>query len=167
MCELGYRCRRVELRRRSGRRAVIRDKRPALQGTSWSYWSGVDLEGVVLYTRQRRGIYAFPRSHGLTLVGANAELLTDAVDSALSGWCSMDDALAEYENRRDAATLAMFEFTCPLAPFDPPPPAMQQLFAALRDHPDQVDRFWGVFAGTVSVEELFSPENVSAIVSPS
>ena len=227
--------------------AVIRDERPALQGTSWSYWSGVDLEGVVLYTREHRGIYAFPTSDGLTLVGANfalpeytaahdiedrhlaalaeiapdlalrvvgerernvgtparrfnvvrkpwgpgwalvgdascvkdpctargisdafrdAELLADAVHAALSGRRSMDDALAEYGNRRDEATLPMFEFTCQLARFDPPPPAMQQVFAALREHPDQVDRFWGVFAGTVSVEAFFSPENVSDIVSP-
>ena len=51
-----------------------------------------------------------------------------------------------------------------LASLAPPPPEMQQLFAALRDNQEQTNRFFGLIAGTTPIPEFFSPENMAAIV---
>jgi hypothetical protein len=72
--------------------------------------------------------------------------------------------MAEYERRRNEAALPVYEFTCQLATLEPPPPEMQQLFAALRHHQEQTNRFFGVMAGTVPVAEFFAPENVGRIM---
>jgi 2-polyprenyl-6-methoxyphenol hydroxylase-like FAD-dependent oxidoreductase len=229
--------------------APVLMERPVLQGTIWSYWSGVDLDEVLLCPGEHRAAYGVPTSDGLTLIGANwaapafararqdmgashrqaieelsprlaagaaagqreerwyngsvpnvvrrpwgrgwalvgdagclkdpctargisdafrdAELLADAIDSALGGGRAMADALEGYQQRRDEATLPMFEFTCQLAPFDPPDPQMEGLFGALHGNQAQTDRFWGVFAGTVPVQEFFSPDNLSQLLASS
>jgi hypothetical protein len=72
--------------------------------------------------------------------------------------------MAEYERRRDEATMPMFDFTCRLASLEPPPPEEQQLFAALQGNQADTDRFVGVMAGTTPVPEFFAPENVGRIV---
>ena len=226
--------------------ATVSIDRPVYQGTSWSYWSGVPVEGLELYVREHKGAYAFPTDDGLTLVGVNvaateytsarrdvaahhgrtvaevapglaerladgereerwctgatanvlrkpwgpgwalvgdagcvkdpctargisdafrdAELLTEAIHLGLAGGGALSDALSEFERQRDEATLPTFEFTCQLAPYDPPTPEMMQLFSALRCNQEQIDRFWGVFAGTVRVQDFFSPESVASIL---
>ena len=45
----------------------------------------------------------------------------------------------------------------------PPPPEMQQLLAVLKDNQEQTDRYFGLFAQTVSVPEFFAPENMHKI----
>ena len=44
---------------------------PAQQGTFFTYWSGVPIDGIEYYMHEWRGVYAFPTNEGLTLVGAN------------------------------------------------------------------------------------------------
>jgi hypothetical protein len=41
---------------------------------------------------------------------------------------------------------------------------MQQLFAALRGNQHETNRHCGTIAGTVSIPEFFSPENIQRIV---
>jgi hypothetical protein len=41
---------------------------------------------------------------------------------------------------------------------------MQQLFAALRRNQHETNRHFGTIAGTVSIPEFFSPENIQQIV---
>ena len=60
----------------------------------------------------------------------------------------------------------MYEFTCQWAALEPPPPAMQQLFAALRGNQAETDRFFGTLAGSESISEFFSPENMQRIIDP-
>ena len=43
---------------------------------------------------------------------------------------------------------------------------MQQLFAALRYSPDDRDRLFGTFAGTVPGGEFFAPANLARILAP-
>jgi 2-polyprenyl-6-methoxyphenol hydroxylase-like FAD-dependent oxidoreductase len=105
-------------------------------------------------------------AQGITDAFRDAAALTDAVDSALSGSRSLEDALAAFQQARDAATMPMFEFTCQLAALAPPTPEEQQLFAALRDNPAQTDRFFGVIAGTVPVPDFFSPDNLERLLLP-
>jgi flavin-dependent dehydrogenase len=94
----------------------------------------------------------------------DAELLAEAVDASLSGKRPVEEAMAEYEQRRNQAALPVYEFTCQLAALELPPPEMQQLFAALCHNQEQSNRFFGALAGTVPVAEFFAPENVGRIM---
>ena len=60
--------------------------------------------------------------------------------------------------------MPIYELTCQLASFEPPPPQMRQLFAALQGNQEQTNRYFGTIAGTVSVPEFFSPENIQRIM---
>jgi 2-polyprenyl-6-methoxyphenol hydroxylase-like FAD-dependent oxidoreductase len=103
-------------------------------------------------------------AQGITDSFRDAELVAEAVDAALSGRQPIEEAMAEYEQRRNKAAFPMYEFTCQLAALEPPPPEMQQLFAALRHNQEQTNRFFGVMAGTVPVPEFFAPENIGRIL---
>jgi flavin-dependent dehydrogenase len=220
--------------------------KPALSCVYYSYWSGLDLDGVEFYPREHRGFGVLPTHDGLAciivgwphdefhtyradiegnylktlelapalaervraarreerftgtadmsnffrkpygpgwaLVGdagyhkdsitaqgitdafRDAELLAEAVDAGFSGTRPIEEAMAEYEHRRNEAAFPIYEFTCQLAALDPPPPEMQQLFAALSHNQQQTNRFFGVLAGTVPVAEFFSPENMGRIM---
>jgi flavin-dependent dehydrogenase len=220
--------------------------RPTFQCCYYSYWSGVPLEGVEFYPRERRGIGVLPTHQGLAaiivgwpldefqafrsdiegnflktlelapalaewvrqgrreerfsgtaelhnyfrrpygpgwaLVGdagyhkdpitaqgisdafRDAELVAEAVDDGLAGRRPLEEAMAQYEQRRNQAALPLYEFTCRLAALEPPPPEMQQLFAALRHNQEQTNRFFGVMAGTVPAPEFFAPENLGRIM---
>lgn len=51
--------------------------------------------------------------------------------------------------------MPMYEFTCQLAALDPPTAEELELFTAMRDDPALTNRFLGVFAGTVPVQDFF------------
>ncbi|HKQ52493.1 MAG TPA: NAD(P)/FAD-dependent oxidoreductase [Pyrinomonadaceae bacterium] len=104
-------------------------------------------------------------AQGITNSFSHAELLAEALDESFSGRRQLADALADYERRRNAEVMAMFEHTTQLASLAAPPPEMGQLFEALRGNPRETGRFLGTVTGTVPVPEFFSPENVGRIVS--
>ena len=79
----------------------------------------------------------------------------------------MEDALADYERKRNEEVMPMFEHTCQLAGLAPPPAEMQQLFAALRGNRREIDRFLGTVAGTVSIQDFFSAQNIGRIINAS
>jgi flavin-dependent dehydrogenase len=94
----------------------------------------------------------------------DAELLAEALDVYFSGGRQSDEALAEYERRRNETVLPMYEYTCQFATLAPPPPEMQHLLTALRGNQPETDRFFGTIAGTVPIPEFFSPENIGRIM---
>ena len=96
----------------------------------------------------------------------DAELLAEAVDAGLSGSTPLDEALAGYEQRRNELSAHGFQTTIEFAALQPPPPHMQELFAALQDRPDDRNRLFGTFAGTVDAGEYFAPENLGRILAP-
>jgi flavin-dependent dehydrogenase len=96
-------------------------------------------------------------AQGISDAFHHAELLADAVDAGLRGHRDLGEALAGYEARRNAAARPMYEFTCARAGLEPPAPDMQALLAALRDDPAGTERFFGVFAGVVPVQDFFAP----------
>jgi hypothetical protein len=67
----------------------------------------------------------------------------------------MEDALADYERRRNAAVMPMYEFTDATAGLPLPTPQSQALFDSFREDQEQFERSLGVFAGTVPVESFF------------
>lgn len=93
-------------------------------------------------------------AQGMTDAFRHAELLAEALDEVFTGRCGFDDALAGYARRRDEAVIAMYEFTCARAGLEPPTPETEQMFAAMQHDQDLVDRFLGVFAGSVRVQDL-------------
>ena len=58
----------------------------------------------------------------------------------------------------------MYEFTCQMATLEPPPPEMQQLFAAIHGNQPAMDAFVRMNAGTMSPAEFFAPEHVGAMI---
>ena len=221
--------------------------RPRLQGTYFTYWSDVPVDGVEFYVGDWRGAYAMPTNDGLTVVGANwtardvgdvkadietnyletleswaaplaervrdgrreerwrgapipnffrkpygpgwalvgdagvtmdpctaegisnalrdADLIADALDTGLSGQQPMEDALARYEQQRNATITPIYELTCELAPFAPLPPDRQQLLEAVAGNRAETNRFLGLIAQTVAIPEFFAEENVNRILS--
>ena len=103
-------------------------------------------------------------AEGITDAFHSAELLADAIDSGLSGHQPLNQALAIYEQERNKGAFPLFEFTCQLATLAPPPPEMQQLLAALQGNQEQTNRYFGIFAQTVSVSEFFAADNVNKIL---
>jgi flavin-dependent dehydrogenase len=94
-------------------------------------------------------------AQGISDAFASAELVAEAVDDALCGRRPWEDALADYERRRNEAAMPMYEFTYAQSSLEPAPPPLQDLLAALADDPAGTDRFFGVFAGTVPVQDFF------------
>jgi 2-polyprenyl-6-methoxyphenol hydroxylase-like FAD-dependent oxidoreductase len=96
----------------------------------------------------------------------DAERCATALDQALSGARPYEDAMADYQRTRDENDLPMYEFTCQLASFEPPPPEMLQLFMAIAGNQPAMDRFIQMNAGTISPAAFFAPESVAAMMQP-
>jgi flavin-dependent dehydrogenase len=103
-------------------------------------------------------------AQGISDAFRDADLVAEAVDAGLSGKRPVEEAMADYEQRRNEAALPLYEFTCQLAALEPPPAEMQQLFAALRHNQEQTNRFFGAMVGTVPIAEFFEPHNIGRIV---
>jgi len=103
-------------------------------------------------------------AQGITNSFSHAQMLADALDEAFLGLRGMEDALANYEHKRNDEVLAMFEHNTQLAMLEPPPPEMAALLNALRGNSFEIDRFLGTVAGTVSLTEFFSSENIGRIM---
>jgi len=103
-------------------------------------------------------------AQGITNSFSHAQLLAGALDEAFLGLSNMEDALADYEHKRNNEVLAMFEHNTQLAMLEPPPPETVALLNALRGNSFEIGRFLGTVAGTVSLTEFFSPENIGRIM---
>ena len=122
------------------------------------YGPGWALVGDAGYNRD------FITGQGMMDAFLDAELCVNALDKALSGTQPFDTAMSDYQRTRDARVKAMYEFTCSLATLEPPPPATQQLFAAVHGNQAAMDAFVRMNAGTISPAEFFAPGNVNAIM---
>ena len=105
----------------------------------------------------------FITAQGILDAFRDAETCAGALDQAFTGARPFDEAMAEYQRDRDTRVLAMYEFTCQLATLEPPPPEMQQLFAAIHGNQPAMDAFVRMNAGTMSPAEFFAPEHVGAM----
>jgi 2-polyprenyl-6-methoxyphenol hydroxylase-like FAD-dependent oxidoreductase len=105
-------------------------------------------------------------AQGITDAFRDAERCATALDLTLSGTRPFDEVMGEYQRGRDEHVLPMYEFTCQLATLEPPPPEMQQLFAAIPGNQKAMDGFAQMNAGTISPAEFLSPKNVAAIMGP-
>ena len=84
----------------------------------------------------------------------DAHLLTAALNVALDGRSSIDDALRDYDLRRTAAIEPLFELNAQLATLQPPPPDLAAHLASLVDDQAAIDRFLGAISGTLPLHDV-------------
>ena len=106
----------------------------------------------------------FITAQGILDAFRDAELCADALDASFSGARTFEDAMRDYQRKRDADVLPIYELTCELATLEPPPPEMQRLLAAIHGNQKAMDGFVQASAGTISPAEFFAPQNAAAIL---
>jgi flavin-dependent dehydrogenase len=104
-------------------------------------------------------------AQGITDAFHSAERCAEALDAAFTGRRTYEEAMRDYQRDRDTRALPIYEFTTQLGTLDPPPPEMQQLFAAIGGSQAAMDAFVSVAAGTLSPTEFFDPANLASILS--
>ncbi len=100
----------------------------------------------------------FITGQGISDAFRDAELCADALDTAFRTGRPLEETLSQYQARRDAEALAMYEFTTQLATLEPPPPPLQRRLEAMRGDPEAMDEFARIYAGVVSPAHLFTGE---------
>jgi 2-polyprenyl-6-methoxyphenol hydroxylase-like FAD-dependent oxidoreductase len=101
---------------------------------------------------------------GITDAFRDADLLSSALDAGWSGRELLSDALANYEQTRNAAVMPMYEFTYKLAKLEAPTEQEQHLFGALHTNQAEAERFLSTIAGSVPIPEFFAEANVERII---
>lgn len=104
-------------------------------------------------------------AQGIFNAWTDAERTTAALTTHLTGARPFDDAMADAQRQRDESVLAMYEFTCQLASFEPPTPEVQRLFGAIHRSQASMDGFAQMAAGTISPAQFYSPDNIGAVFS--
>jgi 2-polyprenyl-6-methoxyphenol hydroxylase-like FAD-dependent oxidoreductase len=103
-------------------------------------------------------------AQGISDAFIDAEALTAALDDGWSGRRPLDGALADYQSSRDRRAKPMYDFTCQLATLEPPPPHMQQLFAALRGNQEVTNEFYSALTGSRPLPSFMNPKNLDRIM---
>ena len=103
-------------------------------------------------------------AQGISDAFADAQSLADALDGAQCGRRPYEAVLGEHHASRDQRVKPMYDFTCELATLTPPPPHMQQLFAALHRSREETGRFYAALTGATPLPQFMNPENVGRIV---
>jgi 2-polyprenyl-6-methoxyphenol hydroxylase-like FAD-dependent oxidoreductase len=103
-------------------------------------------------------------AQGISDAFIDAVNLTDALDAGFSERRPLGDALAEYQLARDERARPIYHFTCELARLEPPPPQMQELFAALHRSQDATNQFYSAITGSTPLPEFMNPENIGRII---
>jgi 2-polyprenyl-6-methoxyphenol hydroxylase-like FAD-dependent oxidoreductase len=124
-----------------------------------SFGTGWALVGDAGHHKDPAGAY------GMSDAFRDAELLAQAVDDGLAGKRPLEEALADYERRRDERARPDFEQNCrqaKLTGWDTP--EMLQLREALSGNPYATSRYLGVNAKSVQPEDFYAPENLRRIL---
>ncbi|HEX7736856.1 MAG TPA: NAD(P)/FAD-dependent oxidoreductase [Ktedonobacteraceae bacterium] len=99
-------------------------------------------------------------AQGITDAFRDAELLAEAIDAGFAGRMPLEEAMSAYEQKRNAASMPIYELNWQSAAFELPPPQIQQLHIALRENQAAANRYFGTLAGTVPlpahISDLFS-----------
>jgi len=94
----------------------------------------------------------------------DAELLANAVNEGLSGARPLDAALADFEVRRNAATLPDYYENIQAARLEDFPPEILAIRAAIRDNPAEVRAFTLASRGLAERETFFNPDNLARVL---
>jgi 2-polyprenyl-6-methoxyphenol hydroxylase-like FAD-dependent oxidoreductase len=94
----------------------------------------------------------------------DAELLAAAVHEGLSGERALDESLADYERRRNEATLPEYRENIERAKLEPISPNLAQLRLALRDREDDARKFVMAREGMIPQEDFFNRQNLQRVL---
>lgn len=93
---------------------------------------------------------------GMTDAFAATELLFDALHAGLTGEQPLDDALSDYQRRRDAVTANGYELTLRTARLAPLSARLESFYRDAADRPDLTERIFGVLGGSVPADDVYS-----------
>lgn len=103
--------------------------------------------------------------HGIMNAFRDAELLAEAIDAGISGTKPLDTALAEYEQRRNDVSFALYEANWNSARLiDWDTEESIRLFAVLQEDPEEAARYFAASCFITPREEYFSPENIARLI---
>jgi 2-polyprenyl-6-methoxyphenol hydroxylase-like FAD-dependent oxidoreductase len=106
----------------------------------------------------------FITAFGITDAFLSVDLLVSALDAVFSGGRSFDEAMGEYQAKRDEHAHPRYEFTTMLAMLQPPPPELVRILSAAQGNQAAMDAFARVNAHVDSPAGFFSPANVERIL---
>ncbi len=95
-------------------------------------------------------------AQGMSDAFIDVDTLTTALDDGWSGRRPVDAGLARHQSSRDERAKPMYDFTCQLATLEPPPPHMQQLFAALHGNQEATNQFFSALTGSTPLPEFMN-----------
>jgi flavin-dependent dehydrogenase len=94
----------------------------------------------------------------------DAELLANAISDGLSARRPLDQALAEFESQRDAASAADYDQNIQEARFPPIPAPALALRAAVRNNPDEATRMLKARNQMIDPASFFNRENIARLL---
>jgi flavin-dependent dehydrogenase len=94
----------------------------------------------------------------------DAELLANAIGDGLSARRPLDQALAEFESQRDAASAADYDQNIQEARFPPIPAPALALRAAVRNNPDEATRMLKARNQMIDPASFFNRENIARLL---
>jgi flavin-dependent dehydrogenase len=97
----------------------------------------------------------------------DAELLATAIGEGLAGRRPMDDALADFESQRNAASAADYDQNIQEARFPPMPPTALALRAAVRNNPEEATRMIKARNQMIDPGSFFNRENMGRLLGQS
>ena len=103
-------------------------------------------------------------AQGISDAFIDAEMLTTALATWLSGEDTFETLLAAHESARNERVRPMYEFTTQLAALEAPPPEMRALFGALRGNQDATNAFLSAITGAIPLPDFMSNENLGRIM---
>jgi 2-polyprenyl-6-methoxyphenol hydroxylase-like FAD-dependent oxidoreductase len=103
-------------------------------------------------------------AQGISDAFIDAETLTEALGTWLSGEGTLEELLEGHESARNERVRPMYEFTNHLAALEPPEPEMQALFGALRGNQNATNAFLSAITGAIPLPDFMSKENISRIM---
>jgi flavin-dependent dehydrogenase len=87
----------------------------------------------------------------------HGELLAQSLHAGLAGELPLAQALQAYADQRDSGSWATYEFNLEAAKFDPLTELLD-ILRAIGDDQDQVDRFFGMIAGILTMQDFLTDE---------
>jgi flavin-dependent dehydrogenase len=93
----------------------------------------------------------------------DVEFLAGAIGEGLAAKRPMQEALADYEKRRNEASAADYEENMAMARFEPPRAELLAIRAAVRDKPEEATRLMKARNGMIEPAEFFNPENLQRL----
>jgi 2-polyprenyl-6-methoxyphenol hydroxylase-like FAD-dependent oxidoreductase len=101
---------------------------------------------------------------GITDAFLDAELLAQALAAGFAGRQPLTEALAGYEQQRNARAFPLYAFTIQSLAFRPPTPEQVVLYRALQGNQADTDRLLGISCGITPIGEFMAPENLGRII---